>query len=612
MRRVYREQVWRSTLFMVVVFLAVMPLRAQENPLPKYEFRGAWMASVLNLDWPDQNASAASQEATLTEMLDALQDAGINALIFQVRAESDALYLPGLEPWSFWLTGEQGAAPDPFIDPLDLIIEEAHRRGMELHAWFNPYRAIRGSGYTNSPDHITQTQPDWTLAFGNLVLLDPGLQEVRDHVTKVIMDVARRYDIDGVHFDDFFYPYPPNTITIEDINTFNAFNRGFTNMGDWRRDNVNLLIEQVSDSLQAIKPYLKFGISPFGIWRNGVPSGIVGLDAANVIYGDALAWLDAQTIDYIAPQLYWAFGGAQDYGKLAPWWASQTNGRHLYTGHGLYRSDPNTFASTLYSESEVPNQVRFNRRHEAIQGSVFFRSKNITDFLSKGFADSLETDLFRFPALTPPMDWKDMQAPDPPVNLQFAWTATDEITLNWESTEDLNQSKYAVYRVLTEDFGDPSDFMNDPQHMLAVTGDTFYVDKPGIAQAPYYYFVTSVSRNSIESSPSNIIDVQGRAVAVEQEVPAFAELYQNFPNPFSSSTEIRFHLQKPALLSLFVHNVLGQRVATLMDNQSASSGLQTVSWDGEDESGKRLSSGTYYYVLTAGEYYAIKGMVLLR
>lgn len=569
------------------------------------------MASVLNLDWPAQGASADALTASLNEMLDELQEAGINAVLFQVRSESDAIYEPGFEPWSFWFTGEQGRAPVPFIDPLTLIIEETHRRGMELHAWFNPYRAIRGSSYTNSSDHISQTQPDWTISFGNIVLLDPGLQEVRDHITTVIMDVTRRYDIDGVHFDDFFYPYPPNAITFEDINTFNSFNRGFTNIDDWRRDNVNLLIEQVSDSLKAVKSYLKFGISPFGIWKNGVPNGIVGLDASNIIYGDALAWLDAQTIDYIAPQLYWAFGGGQDYGSLAPWWAAQTNGRHIYTGHGLYRSDPNTFSGTLYSEREVPNQIRFNRSQGNIQGSIHFRTKNITDFHSKGFADSLKTDLYKHPALTPPMDWKGMEAPPPPENLNVVFNATDQVTLTWDAPS-ADVSTFAIYRVLADRVDDPSFYIDDARNLLAVIGDTTLMDAPGIAQMPYHYFVTSVSRNSIESEASNSVQVQGRAVAVERELPAYAELQQNFPNPFSAETDIRFRLDRPAMVSLQVYNVLGQRVATLLDQHSMGSGLQSITWQGLDDAGNQLTAGTYYSVLTAGNFYGIKGMVLIR
>ncbi|HMB92728.1 MAG TPA: family 10 glycosylhydrolase, partial [Rhodothermales bacterium] len=288
-------------LFAVILLNVVAPsASAQPEPLAKYEFRGAWIATVINLDWPNSpTSSTQAQQAQLITMLDELKESGINAVLFQVRSEADAMYASEIEPWSYWLTGEQGVAPDPFYDPLAFAIEEAHKRGMELHAWFNPYRAVRGSGYPNAPSHVSVEHPEWILTLGGLQVLDPGLPDVRDHNARVIADVARRYDIDGVHFDDYFYPYPPNQITNEDDATFAAHNRGFTNRGAWRRDNVNLFVAQVYDSLQVIRPSASFGISPFGIWKNGVPSGITGLDAYNVIYGDAVAWLDAQIIDYV-------------------------------------------------------------------------------------------------------------------------------------------------------------------------------------------------------------------------------------------------------------------------------------------------------------------------
>ena len=242
-----------------------------------------------------------------------------------------------------------------------------------------------------------------------------------------------------------------------------------------------------------------------------MPSGITGLDAANVIYGDAVAWLQDQTLDYITPQLYWAFGGGQDYGKLAPWWASQRNGRHIYTGHGVYRSDANTFSGTLYSASEVPNQIRFNRQHGDIQGSVFFRSKNLTNFSSKGFADTLATDLNKYPALPPPMEWKDMQAPEPPGTLTFEFETADAVRLSWERSPE-DRQKYAVYRVASMNPPLPEFAKEESRNLLAITGDRSFVDAPGIASLPYHYFVTSVSRNSIESTATNIVTLEGRAV----------------------------------------------------------------------------------------------------
>lgn len=588
------------------------------QPSLKHEFRGAWIATVLNLDWPtSRGTNAALQQERLVDMLDKLKAAGINAVFFQVRSECDAMYASEIEPWSYWLTGEQGRAPEPFYDPLAFALEEAHKRGMELHAWFNPYRTVRNTNsYTQDTTHVSVRHPEWTLTFGTFKILNPGLPDVRDYVTSVIADVVQRYDVDGIHFDDFFYPYPPNQITNEDAATFAEHNRGFTNVGDWRRDNVNLFVAQVYESIQAAKPWVKFGISPFGIWRNGTPSGIVGLDAYNVIFGDATAWLDAETIDYVTPQLYWAFGGGQDYAKLAPWWASVRNQRHLYTGHGLYRSDPNTFSNALFAADEVPRQVHFNRDQPGILGSVFFRAKNITVFSSKGFADSLKTDLFATPALTPPMVWKSNTPPAPPENLALTWTGTEELTLEWQAPTApplfAATRRYAVYRVRAGTEPDSATVVTDGRNLLAVTGETTLTDDPGLADDPYYYVVTAVSANSVESAPSNLVSAEGRAVAVELEEPAAFTLYQNYPNPFNPITEIRYSLHKPARVTLRVYNVLGQVVATLLDGAREEIGLHTTRWEGRADDGQTVGSGTYFYTLTTEDRRATKVMVLVR
>lgn len=603
------------------IWVGGTPAAAQpgpDGPASKHEFRGAWIATVVNLDWPtSRGTNAALQQGRLVEMLDKLKDAGINAVFFQVRSECDAMYASEIEPWSYWLTGEQGRAPEPVYDPLAFAIEEAHKRGMELHAWFNPYRSVRNTnGYAQDTTHVSVRHPEWILTFGTFKILDPGIPEVRDYVTSVIADVVQRYDIDGVHFDDFFYPYPPNHISNEDADTFAEHNRGFTNVGDWRRDNVNLFVAQVHDSIQVARPWVKFGISPFGIWRNGTPSGITGLDAYNVIFGDATAWLGAGTIDYVVPQLYWAFGGGQDYGKLAPWWASVRNDRHLYTGHGLYRSDPNTFSRALFAADEVPRQVRFNRDEPGILGSVFFRAKNITVFPSKGFADSLKTDLFATPALTPPMAWKDNTPPAPPENLTFTWTNTEELTLDWQAPTASNifaaTRRYAVYRVRAGTEPDGATVVDDGRNLLAVTGETSLTDYPGRADDPYYYVVTAVSANSAESAPSNFISAEGRAVAVEREEPATFTLYQNYPNPFNPTTEIRYSLREPARITLHVYNVLGQVVATLIDGTWKEMGLHAARWDGRANDGRTVGSGTYFYILTVEDRRATKAMVLVR
>ena len=471
-------------LCLVVVVVVWLPV-AFAQPALKYEFRGVWIATVHNLDWPSSRSTfgGSQQQAQLVTMLDKVQAAGINALFFQVRSEADAMYDSPHEPWSYWLTGSQGIAPDPFYDPLTFAVEEAHRRGMELHAWFNPYRAVGSSGYARHSSHVSIQRPEWMLSIGDLAILNPGLQEVRDYVATVIADVVRRYDIDGVHFDDYFYPYPPNQIALQDRETFNTDPRGFRSISDWRRDNVNLLMAQVADSVNAIRSSVKFGISPFGIWKNGVPSGVVGLDAYNVIYADPTAWLEAGIVDYLVPQLYWAFGGGQDYAKLAPWWAERTGeaGRHLYTGHGLYRAERATFSGDLFSPGEIPRQIRFNRARDDIPGSVFFRAKNISVFSSRGFADTLRTDLYYSPALTPPMDWKDLSVPDAPGDFTASRIGADQVALFWTAPTGHavpEARRYAVYRVRSPAPPPTAFAIDDPNNLIAVTGETSFMDSP--------------------------------------------------------------------------------------------------------------------------------------
>lgn len=324
----------RFVLLTTIALLLAPALPAQYSP--KHEFRGAWIATVTNLDWPSSRLlSTGEQQAELIAILNSLKAAGVNAVIFQVRTECDALYNSPIDPWSYWLTGVQGQAPSPYYDPLEFAVTEAHARGMEIHAWFNPYRAYRESNsYIPAANHVTVQHPDWVITCPDgYRFLDPGLQEVRDFVSTVVADVVKRYQVDGIHMDDYFYPYPEHQFTSQDSATFSAYSRGIGNLGDWRRDNVNIMVRQVYDSVQALKPWVKVGMSPFGIWRSGVPMGIFGLDAYSVIYADAIAWLQGQYIDYLTPQLYWAFGGGQDYGKLQPWWAdsASANGRHLYT-----------------------------------------------------------------------------------------------------------------------------------------------------------------------------------------------------------------------------------------------------------------------------------------
>jgi uncharacterized lipoprotein YddW (UPF0748 family) len=479
---------------------------------PKREFRGAWVATVTNIDWPSLPGLPVDvQKTQLTTILDNLKALGINAVFLQVRSECDAMYNSLYDPWSYWLTGTQGTAPSPFYDPLAFAVDEAHKRGMELHAWFNPYRAVRNvSGtYPISGQHVTKQHPDWILTINNLKILHPGLQAVRDYVTSVVMDIARRYDVDGVHADDYFYPYSPDNITTQDNATFASYPRGFSNIADWRRDNVNLLIKAIHDSLQVIKPWVRFGMAPFGIWKPGYPAGITGTSAYDELYCDAPTWLASHWIDYLAPELYWHIGGAQDYAGLMHWWASRLSGRHLYPGHAAYRIGTTQTNPTYYwNSSELPNQVRLNRAYadSNVLGSVFYRAGNgLTDNLL-GFADTLKNNLYRFAAIPPSMPWKDNVAPNPPANLHFATLpGTSRYALQWDppvvASDGDTARRYVVYRfnhgsVLPSDIADPSG-------IITITPGTSNTP-PTPIQPGAYFVVTSLDRTNNESNISNV------------------------------------------------------------------------------------------------------------
>jgi uncharacterized lipoprotein YddW (UPF0748 family) len=476
--------------------------------------RAAWIATVTNLDWPSsRNLTVEQQKQEFINLLDELKRDGINTVIFQVRSECDAMYSSAFDPWSYWLTGSQGTAPFPYYDPLEFAIDEAHKRGMELHAWFNPYRAERTVGnYTIDPGHVTVQHPDWIIQISTFKFLDPGLPMVRDYVTSVIYDIVSRYDVDGIHADDYFYPYPPNQISNQDAATFAAYPRGFTDIKNWRRDNVNLLIAQVNDTIQSVKPWVKFGMSPFGIWKNGVPPGIVGLSAYDDIYCDAIAWLHNRSVDYLTPQLYWPFGGGQDYAKLQPWWADSVyaNERHFYPGHAYYRI-PN-----WTNPSEMPNQIRFDRNNPKVQGGVFFRAKNFGEN-PKGVTDTLRNDLYRYPSILPIMNWKDVVAPNPPQNLRFERLANGRGGLVWDvpqtASDGDSAKRYVVYRF---DYSNiqPADLENS-SNILNVEGSRQSIPgEPPSTAGPFYFVVTSLDRNYNESGMSNILQVNPPPVPV--------------------------------------------------------------------------------------------------
>lgn len=494
------------------LFVCIAPLisggarNAESAVYPKREFRAVWIPTVFNIAWPRKASDTPSkQRHDFIHLLDAYKSSGFNAVIVQVRPCADALYAKSREPWSAFLTGVQGKAPVPLWDPLAFMIREAHLRGLEFHAWINPFRSVSSPSSNVSPNHISRTHPEWHLTFSNpYKMLNPGLPQVREYVNSVVMDIVRGYDVDGIHFDDYFYPY--DGIGSQDAEAFVQYHRGFRSVEDWRRDNVNQFVKMVYDSIQKEKPWIKFGISPFGVWKTGVPSGIVAADtvpldlygAYSVIYCDAVQWLRDGSVDYLMPQLYWAFGSKKDYAKLLPWWLQQAlsvgSGRHLYSGNAAYRlADKSNWVP-----NEVMGQVRFNRSRGA-HGCSLFGSASITNNV-KGLRDSLQYNLFRYPALPPLMPWKDAIPPLPPTSLTLQRLQHQNI-LQWKAPAPARDGDTARYYVVYRFAAGERITTDDSRSICAITTSLSFVDTRSEHDERYTYIVTACDKLHNESEP---------------------------------------------------------------------------------------------------------------
>jgi uncharacterized lipoprotein YddW (UPF0748 family) len=379
--------------------LVAMAAEPKEAPA---EFRGVWVATVANIDWPSKRGlSMEEQKAELISQYDTFQKLNFNAVVFQVRPMCDALYKSDLEPWSEFLTGTPGK--DPGYDPLAFAIEEAHKRKLELHVWFNPYRAWHPSAKGEVPDnHLVKKRPDMAKKYGKHHWLNPTNAEVQKHSLAVMLDVVKRYNIDGIHMDDYFYPYPEKDIDDEEIpfpddDTWEAYQKtgGKMSRDDWRRDAVNMFVKNLYTQVKATKPRVLVGISPFGIWRPGYPKGIAGFDQYGKLYADARLWLQEGWVDYYTPQLYWPIAQEkQSYPKLLEWWSQQNNkNRHLWPG--LYTSK--------HSAEEIANQVKLTRESGQGTGTVHFSAKAILTNKG-GIADELQK-LYAKPAKVPASPW---------------------------------------------------------------------------------------------------------------------------------------------------------------------------------------------------------------
>jgi len=515
----------RNLALTFTLLFACFSLFAQDFSDKKREFRGVWVATVENIDWPSQpNLPTEMQKQELIAILDQHKQTGINALIFQVRPAADAFYGKGRENWSYFLTGAQGKAPDPYYDPLQFAIEEAHKRGMELHAWFNPYRGTTSLNQSKiSPNHISNTRPEWFFTYGGKKYFNPGIPEVRDYIIQVVMDVVRNYDIDGVHFDDYFYPDKIHGQPLPDTATFRLYNSNLLNIDDWRRQNVDTLIHAVSDSVHHAKKYLKFGISPFGIWKNKrqdtLGSETNGGSSYLELYADSRKWLQMGWVDYITPQMYWALSSrVVPFAKLLNWWSLNLFGRHLYVGQAAYRAAEK--GAAYQRKNEIPNEIRLLRTNPRVQGSIFFSSKS----LRRNFAtlnDSLSNTFYKIPALPPVMIWRDSISPNPPREL-IVKKINNSNQLSWQAPTQAADGDFAygyvVYRITKGQKVNADDVKN----IIFTTYDaniTSFTDENAFLAGECIYVVTALDRMKNESAVSNVGDGSG----VAQLAPASGE-----------------------------------------------------------------------------------------
>ncbi|KAK3098036.1 hypothetical protein FSP39_015518 [Pinctada imbricata] len=409
---------------------------------PTREFRAVWVATVANIDWPtSSHLSSTQQQSEIVTMLNKLQELNTNGVVFQVRTSGDALYNSSLEPWSQYLTGTQGRAPNPYYDPLDFMIQEAHKRNIEVHAWFNPYRARASSTSKKglAPNHMVFKFPNYAYAYGNNLWMDPGAKVVQDHIVAVYSDVVRRYDVDGIHMDDYFYPYPESGEDFPDTHTYHDSGSSLS-LADWRRHNVDSLIQRLKSTIASIKPYVKFGISPFGIWKPGNPPGIAGLSAFDSLYADSKRWFEEGWVDYLTPQLYWRIDPPQQsYPALLLWWLQQNRmKRHLYAG--------NYAAATVtkhWQTSEIIRQVQISRKYKDILslGNIQFSAKYFVNN-TLGLADKFKAELYSSPALAPSMSWLNASSPPAPPNV-----VTSGAVIKWSADRTGIVRSWSVYHM---------------------------------------------------------------------------------------------------------------------------------------------------------------------
>ncbi len=594
----------RIVTSLFIISLISLSIYAQ----PKEEVRAVWLTTNYNLDWP-KTTGAAAQKAELITLLNKLQAANFNTIYLQVRSRGDLLYPSSKEPWAICLTGTMGG--NPGYDPLQFAIEECHKRGMELHAWWNVYKVWPSATLPSNtnPQHILLSHPSWIRKYvsGSTTewWLDPGLPEVRNYLVDVAMEMVRNYNIDAIHFD--FIRYPGKLFS--DTATYNQYGQGM-NWEDWRRENINKFVTQIYDSIRAVKPRVKVGSAPIGIYVN-IP-GVSGWQSYYDIYQDSKRWVMLKKHDYLAPQTYWAIGGNQNYALLADWWVNNVGkkstlfGRHLYLANAVYNMAP---SELNWPASEILNQIDTGR-YFGSHGQSYFRTEMITSNL-KSIYDLIKANQYKYPANIYSMPWKDSVRASTPANLTI--TTTDSLTyyFKWRKSLPASDGDTAYYYNLYCGETSPvdiSDIKNVVRFKIMndTTASYTFASKP---VTPYYFVVTAYDPGYNESFPSNQVGINISDVNDIYAVNIF-HLEQNYPNPFNPSTKIKYRIEQKEFITLKVFDMLGREITTLV-NEEKLPGVYEVEFISQNGN-LTLPNGIYFYRLQAGNFSATRKMILLK
>ncbi|WP_404460265.1 glycoside hydrolase family 10 protein [Sutcliffiella horikoshii] len=514
-------QACKYIIITALLFSFTLPLfttkgSAEMTQQPKHEMRAAWIATVQNID-VKAGMNEADYTAWVEQTLDFLKGKNFNTIIYQVKPTADAFYPSEIDPWSKYVTGgAQGT--DPGYDPLQIMIDESHARGIEVHAWVNPYRVTMPFETLESlsEDNVAKEHPEWVVKYGFQYYLNPGIQGVQDYLLSTVEELVTNYDIEAVHMDDYFYPYRRVGEEFPDQAQFEADPRGFDNIEDWRRDNVNNLVSAINSTIKETKSWVQFGISPFGVWRNIAmdPTGsetTAGQTNYDDLYADTRQWIKDGSIDYITPQIYWSRGfAAADYSILLDWWSNEVEEYayntpvNLYIGTADYKVGDN-FDQNWYDPYELPGQILDNRQDVNTQGQMHFSLRQIIKN-NLGYADILTNEIYTEPALVPATPWNGEELPQKP-NTVKADKTDGSITLTIDDKKHSDARKYVIYRFDGLQEGDYNNPANIVDVVYSTESVTTFVDTTVEEGKQYTYGVTSVSNTGLESKDAKIVKV---------------------------------------------------------------------------------------------------------